>query len=246
LAARGRLSARRLFVFGRRLPETFPAWPRQSVCKLLEQLTLLAFLLLPQASGPWRASRLREDLMTETRTSALPAGEATGAVRALDELYQRYRGPVLNYLYQLSGSADTAEELGQETFIKACAGLPGFRGDCSVSTWLFRIARNTYLDSLRRPSPTRIDTDELLAIPDSAGYADPARSYAAAEQRGLIGLALAQLPERQRTILLLRDDEGLAYAEIADVLGISLAAVKINLFRARAAFRAAYAALDVS
>ena len=184
--------------------------------------------------------------MTDVRASALPAGEAAGTVRALDELYRRYRGPVLNYLYQLSGSADTAEELGQETFIKACAGLASFRGDSSLATWLFRIARNTYLDSLRRPSPTRIDTDELLAIPDHTSYADPARSYAAAEQRGLIGLALAQLPERQRTILLLRDDEGLAYAEIADVLAISLAAVKINLFRARAAFRAAYAALDVS
>lgn len=172
---------------------------------------------------------------------------AEGAARAaqpFDELYQRFRGPVLNYLYQLSGSPDTAEELAQETFIKACAGLLAFRGECSVATWLFRIARNTYLDSLRRPYPARIDTDELLAIPDRAAEADPARAYAAAEQRSLIGLALAQLPERQRTILLLRDDEGLAYAEIAEILAISLSAVKINLFRARAAFRAAYAALD--
>lgn len=167
-----------------------------------------------------------------------------GDLRALDELYRRYRGPIQHYLYQLCGSADLAEELTQVTFLKACAGLLSFRGDCSTSTWLFRIARNAYLDSLRRPDPRRIDTDELLAIPDRAPNADPARSYAAAEQRGLIGLALAQLPERQRTILLLRDAEGLAYAEIADVLGTSLAAVKVNLFRARAAFRAAYAALD--
>ena len=163
---------------------------------------------------------------------------------ALEELYRRYRLPLLNYLYQLSASAELAEELAQETFIKAGAGLLAFRGECSLATWLFRIARNTYLDSLRRPNPTRIDTDELLAIPDRAASGDPARAYAAAEQRGLIGLALGQLSERQRTILLLRDDEGLAYAEIADVLGMSLAAVKVNLFRARAAFRAAYAALD--
>lgn len=182
--------------------------------------------------------------MSEPPSQALPVAAASQPMYALEELYRRYRGPLLNYLYQLSGSADTAEELAQETFIKACAGLLTFRGECSVATWLFRIARNTYLDSLRRPSATRIDTDELLAIPDRTAYADPVRAYAATEQRGLIGLALAQLPERQRTILLLRDDEGLAYAEIADVLGASLAAVKINLFRARAAFRAAYAAFD--
>ena len=60
----------------------------------------------------------------------------------------------------------------------------------------------------------------------------------------MIGLALAQLPEKQRSILLLRDSQGLAYAEIAEVLGISLAAVKVNLFRARSAFRLAYAALN--
>lgn len=165
-------------------------------------------------------------------------------LRALDALYRRYRAPIQHYLYQLCGSADLAEELTQITFVKACAGLLSFRGDCTVATWLFRIARNVYLDSLRRPDPRRIDTDELLAIPDRTPDADPARSFAATEQRSLIGLALAQLPERQRTILLLRDAEGLVYAEIADVLDISLAAVKVNLFRARAAFRVAYAALD--
>ncbi len=163
---------------------------------------------------------------------------------SLDDLYRRYQGPVQRYLQRLCGSADLAEELSQETFANACANLLRFRGDCSVATWLFRIARNTYLNSLRRPSPTRIDTDELLAIPDGDAYGDPARSFAAREQRDTIGLALAQLPERQRSLLLLRDLEGLSYAEIADILGLSLAAVKVNLFRARHAFRAAYSALE--
>jgi RNA polymerase sigma-70 factor (ECF subfamily) len=165
-------------------------------------------------------------------------------LHSLEDLYQRYRMPVLHYLYQLCGSADQAEELTQETFIRARTGLLTFRGDCSVATWLFRIARNLFLKSLRHPSPTRIDTDELLAIPDRATDGDPVRQYAASEQRDLIALALAQLPEKQRSILLLRDAEGLAYDEIARVLEVSLAAVKVNLFRARAAFRTAYAALD--
>jgi RNA polymerase sigma-70 factor (ECF subfamily) len=165
-------------------------------------------------------------------------------LHSLEDLYQRYRLPILHYVYQLCGSADQAEELTQETFIRAHTGLLTFRGDCSVATWLFRIARNLYLKSLRHPSPARIDTDELLAIPDRAANGDPVRHYAASEQRDLIALGLAQLPEKQRSILLLRDAEGLAYDEIARVLGVSLAAVKVNLFRARAAFRAAYAALD--
>ena len=165
-------------------------------------------------------------------------------LRTLDALYRHYRGPIQQFLFQMCGSADIAEELTQVTFVKACAGLLSFRGECSISSWLFRIARNAYLDSLRRPDPRRIETDELLAIPDGAPLGDPVRAYAAAEQRSQIALALAQLPERHRTILLLRDAEGLAYAEIADVLGISMAAVKVNLFRARAAFRAAYTAFE--
>jgi RNA polymerase sigma-70 factor (ECF subfamily) len=173
-----------------------------------------------------------------------PDASALDETPSLEELYELYREPMRRYLYRLCGSTDQAEELTQEAFIRAYTGLLTFRGNCSVATWLFRIARNTYLNSLRHPSPTRIDTDELLAIPDQASASDPVRQYAAVEQRGLIALALAQLPEQQRSVLLLRDAEGLAYVEIADVLGISLAAVKVNLFRARNAFRAAYAAFE--
>jgi RNA polymerase sigma-70 factor, ECF subfamily len=172
-------------------------------------------------------------------------GEAVATIptttMTLDDLYRRYRGPIQHYLLRLSGSPDQAEELAQETFIRACAGILTFRGDCSVATWLFRIARNTYLSSLRRGTTTRVATSEFLAIPDEHSSNDPSHRYDRAEQRDAIRIALLELPEKQRTILLLRDDEGLSYAEIADVLGISLSAVKINLFRARHAFRAIYA-----
>jgi RNA polymerase sigma-70 factor, ECF subfamily len=165
-------------------------------------------------------------------------------IESLDELYRRYHAPVRAYLARLSGSPDVADELAQETFLRAWGALLGFRGECSVATWLFRIARNTYLNSLRQPSPSRIDTDTLLALPDETQYGDPVGRYAASEQRDLITWALAQLPEKQRSIVLLRDAEGLSYAEIADVLDISLAAVKVNLFRARAGFRQAYLTLS--
>jgi RNA polymerase sigma-70 factor (ECF subfamily) len=177
-------------------------------------------------------------------TTLARTGDEAEPRPSLEMLYRQYHGPLLRYLQRLCGSRDQAEELVQESFANACAGLLSFRGDCSVATWLFRIARNAYLNSLRRPAAARIDTDELLAIPDARAYGDPARSYAAREQRDAIGLALAQLPERQRSLLLLRDAEGLSYAEIADVLELSMSAVKVNLFRARNAFRAAYIAME--
>jgi RNA polymerase sigma-70 factor, ECF subfamily len=162
------------------------------------------------------------------------------AEMSVEELYVRFSGPVQSYLQRLCGSPELAEELAQETFIRACASLLSFRGDCSVATWLFRIARNVYLNSVRRRLPRRLETDELLALPDHGGYGDPDARFSAGEQRNLIAIVLSELPEKQRSILLLRDAEGLAYAEIADVLGISLSAVKVNLFRARNSFRAIY------
>ena len=161
-----------------------------------------------------------------------------------EAVYRRYRRPISGYLYQLSGSPDLAEELTQETFLRALTGLAGLRAEGAAATWLFRIARNVYLQSLRRPASTRIPTDDLLASPDADRGGDPVGQYRAHEQRTLIGLALAQLPEKQRSVLLLRDAEGLSYAEIAEVLEVSLATVKTTLFRARQAFRAAYTALD--
>lgn len=182
-----------------------------------------------------------------SREHASGAEKVHGAAGwTIDKAYQHYYGPIHRYLTRMSGSPDLAEELAQETFLRAVVGWLAFRGDSSVATWLFQIARNTYLSYLRRPSATRIDTDEFLAIPAVATAFDPVQRQVTGEQRDLVRMVLGQLPEKQRSILLLRDDEGLSYAEISDVLGISLAAVKVNLFRARNAFRTAYQAFSGS
>jgi len=163
---------------------------------------------------------------------------------SFETLYDLYYQPIQRYLHRLCGSGEQAEELAQETFLKAYTGLLTFRGNSSVATWLYRIARNSYLNSLRRPDAAKIDTDRLLAIPDTTSFGDPVQRYAAGEQRNLIESALARLPEQHRSVLLLRDVEELAYIEIADVLGISVPAVRMKLFRARNTFRAAYQQLD--
>ena len=158
------------------------------------------------------------------------------AEQSVDEHYH----VVYRFLVRLCGNLDTAEELTQETFARAWAARRSFRGESSQKTWLLQIARNLYLNQQRRHAETRIPTDELQAIPDSGKLGDPARRFANSQQREIIMAILAQLPEKQRSIIVLCDAEGLSYAEIADVLGMSLAAVKVNLFRARHAFRYAY------
>lgn len=169
-----------------------------------------------------------------------------GTLHSLEELYHHYREPVQHYLYRLSNSTDQAEELTQETFIKAGIGILTFRGESSVATWLFRIARNTYLNSVRGAKTYNVDIERVPSLFDSRLERDPARQHAANEQRDQITRALGTLSEKQRSILLLRDLDGLSYSEIADVMGMGLSAVKVNLFRARNAFRAAYTALEES
>lgn len=162
-------------------------------------------------------------------------------IPTFEQNLDQHYGVVYRFLVRLSGDVDCAEELTQETFARAWAGRRHFRGEASPRTWLLHIARNVYLNTQRRNAETRIPTDELQAIPDNGTSGDPARRFAASQQRAAIMATLAALPEKQRSIVVLCDAEGLSYAEIAEVLGISLAAVKVNLFRARHAFRQLYA-----
>jgi len=170
--------------------------------------------------------------------------QQTAEAEAFEALYALYYQPIARYLTQLCGSPEQAEELAQETFVRAYTGLLTFRHEATVATWLFRIARNLYLNSQRRQQAAPIDAAQWQAIPDQSGYGDPDLHIAATEQRAAIRVALEQLPEPHRSILLLRDGAGLSYVEVADVIGISVAAVRMKLFRARNIFRRAYSELE--
>ena len=95
-----------------------------------------------------------------------------GRQSALEQLYLAYRQDVYHYLCSLTRNASDAEDLLSETFLRALKRLPFFRGDCSAKTWLFGIARNVWLESLRRRRP-QLDLDDLidwyLADPRHAG-----------------------------------------------------------------------------
>lgn len=166
------------------------------------------------------------------------------ATQAFEHLYDQYQPVVQRYLLGMCSDAVLAEELTQEVFVRAAASLLLFRGDCTISTWLHRIARNTYLSWADRQRDAEIDTEEFHALPDVRADGNPEAHLLQQEQRATIRRAMAMLPERQRTILLLRDLQGLSYAEITVVLAMSLAAVKVNLHRARVSFRAMYDKLE--
>jgi RNA polymerase sigma-70 factor (ECF subfamily) len=159
----------------------------------------------------------------------------------------RYQDRVFNILVRFCGSADEAEDLAQETFLRAYRALGAFRSGSKFYTWLFRIAMNAAFSRRRRDARLKgHETASLDAPGDPAGntqalrdvVADPAGRDPAAELerkqlRQRIHDGVQQLDPDYRSILLLRDIEGLDYDTIADTLAISRAAVKSRLHRAR-------------
>jgi RNA polymerase sigma-70 factor, ECF subfamily len=125
-----------------------------------------------------------------------------------------------------------AEDAVQETMIKAWQSLPRFRGDSSVRSWILRIAHNTAISMLRRRRERVMDP---RTMPETAGGIDPARSSSALADLGVVREALEGLDELSRSVVVLREVEGLSYQDIADALGVPVPTVKTRLLRARRA-----------
>jgi RNA polymerase sigma-70 factor (ECF subfamily) len=157
-----------------------------------------------------------------------------GDIRNWEELFERYSPAVFGYLYGMSGDRHLAEDLTSETFYRAMRALDGFRGDSSVKTWLIRIARNLYLNRKRRDDRSQsLDDLEERGMTAATREPDPETRFIREEESEAIRCALRSLAEDDRSILLLSAEDELTCREIADVLEISLTAVKTRLFRAR-------------
>ena len=193
--------------------------------------------------------RTAESSPSDTDLVALAAG---GDGAAFSELVHRYQDRVFALALHLLRDASEAEEVVQETFLSALENLAGFRGDAAFSTWLHRVAANAALMRLRRrrraPEGTvEQPVEELLPRFDAAGRIEASLhhdwSKRADEQledrevRLAIENAVQNLPEDYRIVFLLRDVEGLSSEEMAEILGISVAAVKSRLHRARLVLR---------
>jgi RNA polymerase sigma-70 factor (ECF subfamily) len=154
----------------------------------------------------------------------------------IETLYEEYHRSVLAYLTRLVSDRETAEDLCQETFIKALRGWDQRDPNANATAWLYRIATNTAYDHLRRRR--RIHFTPLMDT-DFAPHSGPSMESRLDEQEP-VQQALDQIPAMYRLPLVLHSCEGHSTQEIAKALGCSNSAVKTRLFRARERFRQVY------
>jgi len=172
---------------------------------------------------------------------ALVRAAQRGDEQAFRSLVERYHRRVVQLALGMVKDADEAMDIAQETFVRVHRYLPSFKGDSSFFTWTYRIATNLCLDAQRRKGRAeRVDLAqdddaevEAAMDPPSHALAGPQRQVLNEELRGKIEEALAGLSENHRSILLLREVEGLSYEELARVLGIRKGTVMSRLFHAR-------------
>ncbi|URN96316.1 MAG: sigma-70 family RNA polymerase sigma factor [Candidatus Pristimantibacillus lignocellulolyticus] len=154
---------------------------------------------------------------------------------ALDELYRRYVKSLYFYLYKLCGSASLAEDLTQETFVRATIHIHTYK-DEEARAWLFKVARNVYLDEWRKQQRYRKIPflSSFIKREDSISpYGLPEKSLLEKELAQQLEDLLQYLPENYRSIIYLREYEQFSYAEIMDALQMSEDQVKVTLHRAR-------------
>lgn len=154
-----------------------------------------------------------------------------------EELVRRYGRMVYNLSLSLAGDRVEAEDLAQESLVKAVRGLKGFEGRSTLASWIYRITVNAYKNRLRAKATRRalsLDADgDATAFSVAAPEAGPEGQALEHEKRRLIARALERLSPDERAVLVLRELDGLSYAEIADALEMPLGTVKSRLARAR-------------
>jgi len=168
--------------------------------------------------------------------AVLVARLRAGEEDAFREFVATYQDRILTVVARVGGTAE-AEDLAQETFIKALGAIDRFEGNSALFTWLYRIAVNTARDFLahrrRRPAVALED-----ASVDPVSAADrPEEALARKDDRQLVRQALDKLAEPFRSTLVLREMEGHSYEEIATILGVSIGTVESRIFRARRKLR---------
>ena len=153
----------------------------------------------------------------------------------LENLYKQYARPLYLYLLKLCGSAQLAEDLTQETFVRATVHLHVYEGE-EARAWLFKVARNAYLDEWRKrqrwrmiPLLSTFSTKQEMISP----YGVPEETLLTQERNQQIESLLNYLPEQYRSIIYLREYEEFSYKEIMDALQLTEAQVKVTLYRAR-------------
>ena len=168
--------------------------------------------------------------------------ELIGRVRAGDaaaerRLYDQHVDRIYRLAYRLTGDDDLAQDLTQETFIRAFEKLEGFRGESALGTWLYAIATTTILNGLRKVKRFRTreaDLDDAATMGATGGEAEP-------DLKQKLNRAVDDLPLKYRTVFVMHDVEGYTHEEIGAATGVPPGTSKAQLFRARARLKQALA-----
>ena len=178
-----------------------------------------------------------------TGEKVLLARAKKGEIAAFESLMTAYENRIYSLALRSTGSEQDAADITQEVFLRAWKNLDSFRGDSSLSTWLYRVTPNLCVDFARKKAaegmPTSIDDEESPAadLADASRMAQPEAAAENSELREELQFALAQLSEEHRRVVLLRDVAGMTYTDIARTLGLEEGTVKSRLARARASLR---------
>jgi RNA polymerase sigma-70 factor (ECF subfamily) len=197
---------------------------------MIEPLALkLAGMKRGQGSHTGALMNSSEDLIVRAR-----AGEQ----EAFRLIFERYARPILTFIHNLVGERDLAEELTQETFVRAYQNLGTIRDNTKVATWLFGIGRNVAREALRSKWRTNNEWNEgAYVCADESEGSSPSDVLLGKELNAAIRHGLTSLVEDQRVVFILRVYQQYRYDEIAEITGFSVAKVKIDLHRARQELR---------
>ena len=167
----------------------------------------------------------------------LMAQVASGKRDRLSVLLRRYASPLLTFIRRMTGDLHQSEELFQDVFLAVWIGRHKYQYPRSFRAWLFGIAARKCRAEFRKRAHAGRVCDEQSVAEVLATDSSPAEVAVAAETAALVAAAIARLPRRQRTVVVLRHWNGLSYAEIADVVGRTEATVRSHMFHGLAAIR---------
>jgi RNA polymerase sigma-70 factor (ECF subfamily) len=168
-----------------------------------------------------------------------------GDLDAFNQIVRKYEKTLYNFSKRLCGNDDDASDISQEAFVRAYSALRSFRGDSSFTTWILRIATNIYLDNRKKvmAHPTQ-SLDETIENDDGAmekqlkgDSPDPFDIVEKNEKSNIIMQAVLELPEYQRSLILLYHNQSQSYEEIAAIMDLPIGTVKSRLNRARLALK---------
>ncbi len=160
-----------------------------------------------------------------------------GDQAAFETLYRKYKGPVFSFLVRQYAASDTAKELTQEVFLRVIRNAQSFRYGSRFTTWLFTIARNIAIDSLRKARHRKHTSLDQKVREDGPSLGErlpgaapePDRATASSKLRRNLTEAISKLPEQQREVFLLREYHGLRFREIAEVVDAKEGTVKSRM-----------------